>query len=349
MTLGGRRFLLGCAVLAAGACLALGIGLPFMRLTRPALFAYEHSLISAVTALADADQLFLAGVVLVFAIFLPLLKLLYLVLLATLPAAELTRSAAQLRSIDWLGRWSPHDILALALTLALVFTHATLAQGSASGAYFFAASVVMMLLGYAWLRKDASVRRMRAPALRAAYASALRGLPFGAVLALAVASFALGITLPAVRLTAPYAGAERHSLVSIVLALLAHGDLRLGAALLMLAIVLPAMRLLHLTTLVLSRALPLALRTRAIVAAEVLGRFATADTMVLSLMLVYLVASGYAQAPPQPGLYCFLASALLTMLAYAWANLLAPSAVGQASSLKARLAGLASADTPRHV
>jgi hypothetical protein len=37
------------------------------------------------------------------------------------------------------------------------------------------------------------------------------------------------------------------------------------------------------------------------------------------------------------------------MLAYAWTNLLAPSAVGPASSLKARLAGLASADTPREV
>ena len=60
-------------------------------------------------------------------------------------------------------------------------------------------------------------------------------------------------------------------------------------------------------------------------------------------MLFALVASGEARATLQPGACFFVASAALTMLAYAWINLLAPSAVAQASSLKARLAGLASA------
>jgi paraquat-inducible protein A len=349
MTLGGRSFLLGCAIAAAGACLALAFTMPFVRLGRPALFAYEHSLISAVNALVGAGQLFLAGVVLLFAIFLPLLKLLYLLLLATLPADELSRSAAQLRAVDWLGRWSPHDILAFALTLALMLGQDTLAQRSAGGAYLFMAAVMAMLLAYAWLRRDASARRMRAPAQRAAYAAALRGLPFGVVLALAAACFALGVALPAVHLAAPYAGSEVHSLAGLILALLTHGEPFLGAALLMLAVVLPAMRLLHLATLVLSRALPHGVRTAVILAADVLGRYAAADTMVLAVMLFCLIASGDAQGGPQPGVYCFTASALLTMLAYAWTNLLAPSAVGPASSLKARLAGLASADTPREV
>ncbi|HEY1245094.1 MAG TPA: paraquat-inducible protein A [Hyphomicrobiaceae bacterium] len=346
MTLGGRRFLLGCAIAAAGTCLALAFAMPFVRLGRPALFAYEHSMISAVSALVGARQLFLAGVVLLFAVFLPLLKLLYLLLLATLPAGELGRSAAQLRAIDWLCRWSPHDILAFALTLALMLGHDTLAQRSAGGAFLFMAAVMAMLLAYVWLRGDATARRMRAPAQRAAYATALRGLPFGMVLALAAASFALGVTLPAVRLVAPYAGSEVHSLASLILALLTHGEPFLGAVVLMLAVVLPGMRLLHLATLVLSRALPHRVRAAAIVAADGLGRYATADTMVLALMLFSLIASGDAHVGPQPGVYCFIASALLTMLAYAWTNFLAPSAVGPASSLKARLAGLASADTP---
>ncbi len=343
MTLGGRRFLLGCAVVAAAACLALAVSLPFVRLTRPALFAYGHSLISGVSALAEAGQPVLAAVVLVFAIFLPLIKLLYLVLLATLPSEELGRSAAQLRAIDWLGRWSLHDILAVVLALALMLGHDAVAQRSGSGAGFLAAAVVAMLLAYAWLRGDASARRMRAPAMRAAYATALRGLPFGGLLALAAVSFGLGVTLPAVQLTAQYAGGDLHSLTGLIRALYAQGELALAGAILMLAIVLPAMRLLHLLTLVLSRALPPSLRARAIVAAEVLGRHATADTMILAMMLLALVASGDAHAVLQPGAWCFVASAALTMLAYAWINLLAPSAVAQASSLKARLAGLASA------
>lgn len=341
MTLGGRRFLLGCAVVAAAACLALAVSLPFVRLTRPALFAYGHSLISGVSALAEADHLVLAAAVLVLAIFLPLIKLLYLVLLATLPHEDLERSATQLRAVDWLGRWSPHDILAVGLALALMLGHDAVAHRSGAGAGFFAAAAMAMLLAYVWLRGDASARRMRAPAMRAAYASALRGLPFGTLLALAAVSFGLGVTLPAVQLTAPYAGADLHSLASLIRALAGQGDALLGGAILMLAVVLPAMRLLHLATLVLSRALPPALRGKAVLAAEVLGRHATADTAILALMLFALVASGDAQAGLQPGAWCFIASTALTMLAYAWINLLAPSAVAQASSLKARLAGLA--------
>ena len=343
MTLGGRRFLLGCAVVAAAGCLALAVSLPFVRLTRPALLAYGHSPISGVNALVEVGHPILAGVVLVLAIFLPLIKLLYLVLLATLPSEDLGRSATQLRAIDWLGRWSPHDILAVALAVVLVLGDDAVAQRSATGVGFFVAAVMAMLLAYAWLRGDASARRMRAPAVRAAYATALRGLPFGALLALAAMSFGLGVTLPVIQLTAPYAGSDLHSLAGLVWALHGHGDLLLGGVIGMLAIVLPAMRLLHLLTLVLSRALPSGLRGKAIVAAEVLGRHATADTMILALMLFALVASGEAQAALQPGACFFVASAALTMLAYAWINLLAPSAVAQASSLKARLAGLASA------
>ena len=322
--------------------MALAVSLPFVRLTRPALFAYGHSLISGVSALAEAGQLPLAGIVLVLAIFLPLIKLLYLVLLATLPSEELGRSATQLRAIDWLGRWSPHDILAVGMALILMLGHDATAQRSGGGALFFAGAVLAMLLAYAWLRGDTSARRMRAPAMRAAYATALRGLPFGALLALAAITFVLGVSLPAVWLTAAYAGTDLHSLAGLVWALRGEGEWLLGGAILVLGIVLPAMGHLHLLTLMLSRALPPALRARVVVA-EVLGRHATADTMILVLMLFALVASGDAQAALQPGALCFVASTTLTMLAYAWINLLAPSAVAQASSLKARLAGLAAA------
>jgi paraquat-inducible protein A len=67
--------------------------------------------------------------------------------------------------------------------------------------------------------------------------------------------------------------------------------------------------------------------------------------LVLAAMLFYLVASGIADAQLQPGVYGLAASALLTLLAYAWASMLVPNP-GQGSSLAARLARLASADTP---
>ena len=93
---------------------------------------------------------------LVLAIFLPLIKLLYLVLLASLPSEELGRSASQLRAIDWLGRWSPHDILAVGMALVLMLGHDATAQRSGGGTLFFAGAVLAMLLAYAWLRGEGS-------------------------------------------------------------------------------------------------------------------------------------------------------------------------------------------------
>ncbi len=348
MRLGGRRFLLSCAVVAAAACLALGVSLPFMRLTKLVLFgygAYGHSLLSAVNALVRSGQVVFASILLVFAIFLPLLKLLYLLLLAALPLSEIARSAGQLRALEWLGRWSLQDILALALTAALIASQDALAQRAGSGAYFFAAAVLAMVLASAWLRRDVSAARLRASARAVAYASATRGPAFGALLLLALISFALGVTLPVVRLATAYAGSDAYSVASMLWALHARGELLLWLALLTLAVVLPGLRLLFLLTLALPRSLPHAVRTRAVMATEVLGRNATADTMALALMLFYLVASGDADALLQPGAYCFAASALLTLLAYAWANMRSPSAATQGSSLAARLADLASAGT----
>src|SRR5882724_6824645 len=116
MTLGGRRFLLTLAIVTASVCLALGVSLPVIKLTKFVFFTYEHSLISAVNALIRSGQFFIGSIVLLFGIFLPVLKLLYLLLLATVPRQELSRIGHQLRALEWLGKWSMHDVLVLALS-----------------------------------------------------------------------------------------------------------------------------------------------------------------------------------------------------------------------------------------
>jgi paraquat-inducible protein A len=347
MRLGGRRFLLGCAVVAAAACLALGVSLPFMRLTKLLVFgygAYGYSLLSAVNALVRSGQAVLASILLVFAFFLPVLRLLYLLLLAVLPLSEIARSAGQLRALEWVGRWSLQDILALALTAVLIGSQEALTQRAGSGAYFFAAAVLAMVLASAWLRREVSAARLRVSARAAAYASVTRGPAFGVLLLLALISFALGLTLPVVRLATVYAGSDVHSVAGMLWALHARGERVLWLTILTLAVVVPGLRLLFLLTLALPRSLPHALRSKAAMATDFLGRYATADTMVLALMLLYLVAAGDAHALLQPGAYCFAASAMLTLLAYAWANMRAPAAA-QGSSLSERLADLASAGT----
>jgi paraquat-inducible protein A len=57
---------------------------------------------------------------------------------------------------------------------------------------------------------------------------------------------------------------------------------------------------------------------------EWLGRYSMTDVMVLALMIFYVNSSGYTEAAVQPGVYFFAASAIMTMLAYGWANTVPP-------------------------
>jgi len=53
---------------------------------------------------------------------------------------------------------------------------------------------------------------------------------------------------------------------------------------------------------------------------EWLGRYSMTDVMVLALLIFYVNSSGYTEATVLPGVYFFAASAIITMLAYGWAN-----------------------------
>ncbi len=105
MRLGGRRFLLSLAIIGAAVCLALGISLPIIRLTKMVFWTTEHSLISTVSVLIQDGQTFLGFTVLIFSILFPVLKLLYLLLVSTLPASEIHRQSRRLRALEWLGKW----------------------------------------------------------------------------------------------------------------------------------------------------------------------------------------------------------------------------------------------------
>jgi paraquat-inducible protein A len=86
------------------------------------------------------------------------------------------------------------------------------------------------------------------------------------------------------------------------------------------SILFPFLKLLYLLTLMTSPDIPQEFRKKSIAAMEWLGRYSMTDVMVLALMIFYVNSSGYTEAQVQPGVYFFAASALMTMLAYGWAN-----------------------------
>jgi paraquat-inducible protein A len=344
MTLGGRRFLLAFAVVAASLCLALGVSQPFVWLTRSMSVTYEPSLLSAVSALIRSDQILLGALLLIFAIFLPVMKLLYLLLLVALPLRDIERIARQLRALEWLGRWSLFDLPVLLLAIVLIATQGAFEAAGAAGIYGFAAAVLLMMLAYAWRRADVAAARVHTPAIQAAQSSALRGAAFLLLIVLAAVLLALGVTLPATRLSGSFAGSNQHSLAGLIGALYARQAYLACFVLVAVAILLPGIKLLYLLVLTAARKLPYGLRTRSLAAVEWLGGgHAIADVMVLALMALYLGAPG--QASILPGAYCFAGSVLLIMLAYGWANAPGPAAVRH-TSLSARLAGLGSEEAP---
>ena len=334
--LGGRRFLLSLAIVAASVCLALGVSLPIIKLTKYVFWSTEHSLLTTVTVLIRENQLFLGITVLVFSILLPILKLFYLVLLSTLPASEIQKQGFRLRALEWLGKWSMHDVLVMSLMIFFIKSQGLYDAASLTGVYFFTASVVLMILAYAWIRTDTQklTTEPAAPLLanpdgrkphRPRKFSMLRNVILSFFIILATVFFALGVMLPVIRFTTVYVWTNEHSIATIIYALYKNGELFLCGVLFTFSIFFPFLKLFYLLTLVTSPDLPAEFRARSISTMEWLGRYSMTDVMVLALMIFYMNSSGYTEANVLPGAYFFAASALMTMFAYGWANTVPPS------------------------
>jgi len=313
---------LSLAILSASVCLALGISLPIIRLTKYVFWSTDHSLLSTVTVLLNDGQTFLGTMVLVFSIILPVMKLLYLLLVSTLPAAEVFRQRRQLRALEWLGKWSMHDVLVLALTIFFIKSQGVYDAASLSGVYFFTAAVLLMILSYAWLRLDGSSEQaLREPdPAEQKPISAFRNFILSFLIITATVFFALGIILPVIQFTTIYVWTDKHSIATIIWALYQNQEFFLCAVVFAVSIFFPFMKLFYLLTLVTSPDLSSEFRAKSIATMEWLGRYSMTDVMVLALMIFYVNSSGYTTASVLPGVYFFAASAIITMLAYGWAN-----------------------------
>ena len=346
MTLGGRRFLLALAIVAASVCLALGITLPIIRLTQFYFFSNEHSLVSTVGTLIRDGQVFLGMTILVFSIVLPIAKLVYLLLLSTLPIAELKRQARRLRALEWVGKWSMHDVLVLSLTIFFIKSQGLHDARSLQGVYFFTASVIFMIVAYSWIRADlpsvsgtrpaapppppastAPSKVREAPAVGPGYTAPrqswtrnFRNFILSLLIILATIFFVLGVVLPVIRFTTVYVWTNEHSIATIIYALYTNQEYFLCVVIFAFSIFFPFLKLFYLLTLMITPDVPAEFRSRSVAVMEWVGRYSMTDVMVLALLIFYVNSSGYTEAEVQPGVYFFAGSALMTMFAYGWAN-----------------------------
>ncbi|MEO1608180.1 MAG: paraquat-inducible protein A [Pseudomonadota bacterium] len=332
--LGGRRFLLSLAIVGAAVCLALGISMPIIKLTKLVFWTTEHSLITTVTVLLRENQLFLGLTVLVFSIILPILKLFYLVLVSTLSVEEIRRHSFRLRALEWLGKWSMHDVLVMALMIFFIKSQGLYDAASLTGVYFFTFAVILMILAYAWLRGETQelTSRTQPPANAETgeiRVSAFRNIILSFLIIIATIFFSLGIMLPVIKFTTIYVWTNEHSIATIVYALYENQEYFLCGVLFIFSIVFPFLKLFYLLTLVTSPDFLPEFRETSVNMVEWLGRYSMTDVMVLAILIFYMNSSGYTEANVLPGAYFFAASALITMFAYGWANSIAPVRIVQ--------------------
>lgn len=159
MSASGRSFLLGFLIVSATICLVLGVTLPIMRLTRFYLWTDAHSLLSVVWELFAAREFLLAGIISVFSILFPFLKLLYLLALYTAHQTQPREPSRWLRRMSWIGKWSMLDVLVLAL-LIFYAKAANLADASSMpGIYMFAAAVILTMIATSMVENDIARKR----------------------------------------------------------------------------------------------------------------------------------------------------------------------------------------------
>ncbi len=144
-----RNIIAGIMILAATACLVLGLTLPVVRMSYLHFWTHSYSLAAIVKELYQANELFLAGTIFLFSIVFPAFKLVYLLIAYVTPRNSDT--GALHRCLSWLGKWSMLDVLVLALVVFYAKSSSLADAVALPGVYLFAASVILTMLAYGFI------------------------------------------------------------------------------------------------------------------------------------------------------------------------------------------------------
>lgn len=143
------RFFVPLILFAAGACFALGLTLPLLRVERLWLFAEEPSLLAIVGTLWTGGEVLLAAIVAAFSIAFPAAKLSLLHVAAYGPGEH----AALPSWMKAVANWSMLDVVLVALVIFAAKTSGLASAVTLPGLWFFAASAVLTATASALLRK----------------------------------------------------------------------------------------------------------------------------------------------------------------------------------------------------
>ncbi|SMH51632.1 paraquat-inducible protein A [Mesorhizobium australicum] len=149
------RFLLPAVLCGATFSFALGITLPLIRVDRFLILSDEPSLVAMVASLWNAGEWAIAGLILVFSIVFPAMKLYLLHTAAFSAADDGHRLPGWFRS---LSNWSMLDVVLVALVIFAAKTSGLATAITQPGLWFFAGSVVLTVLAAALVKSRAAAK-----------------------------------------------------------------------------------------------------------------------------------------------------------------------------------------------
>ena len=153
-----RNVVLSFLIIVATVCFALGITLPVIKFTTIFVWTNEHSITTVIYALFKNQEFFLCGVIFIFSIVFPFMKLFYLLTLVTSPDISPEFRKKSMCTMEWLGRYSMTDVMVLALIIFYMNSSAYTEANVLPGAYLFAASALMTIFAYGWANSLTPVR-----------------------------------------------------------------------------------------------------------------------------------------------------------------------------------------------
>ena len=145
MTALKRNIFLEMLLAGAVICLIFGISLPVVEFTWLWLWRDSHSILSVLKNLSNDGEYFLAGILAVFSLVFPALKLVYLGWVYLRGVFGFPARKLALKFLSVLGKLSMLDVLVLALVVFYAKQTGLADAIALPGIYFFTASVLLTM------------------------------------------------------------------------------------------------------------------------------------------------------------------------------------------------------------
>lgn len=132
-------------LLVSSALLGVGLTQPLIYVTQLTFWKSSYSVLTGIQDLWRQDDYFLAGIIFLFSVIFPIVKLATLSVVWVVPLTHAQRIQT-LRWLGFLGKWSMLDVFIVAITIVVVKLKAFTQVEPRIGVYLFSAAVFLSMV-----------------------------------------------------------------------------------------------------------------------------------------------------------------------------------------------------------